>query len=278
MLTYVRNIVDSVKTTVKGMQVTWKNLRRPEITVQYPKEECVIPKGYRGFHTLDEEACILCFQCAKICPVECIEMKAERVEKKFLAWEQFSVDYNKCLFCNLCVEVCPKDCIHMDRREGSARYAMVTDDRSTLILDLLTYVGLSDAEQKTVDKIVADRAAGITTPPAAAKPAAPAAAGAAAAAPAAAKPAAPAAPAAAKPVAPAAAPPPAAAAKPAAAAPAAPAPAAPPAAAPAAPLPKPAAAAPPAPAAPPAAAAAPPAKPAAPPPPKAGGEPPSTPT
>jgi NADH-quinone oxidoreductase subunit I len=187
MITYVRNIVDTVRTTVKGMQVTWKNLRRPETTVQYPKEECVIPKGYRGFHTLDQEACILCFQCSKICPVECIEMEADRVEKKFLAWKQFSIDYNKCLFCDLCVEVCPKDCIHMDRRSSTARYAMVTDDRSTLNLDLLTYVGLSDAEQKTVDKIVSDRAAGIVTPPPA-----PAAAAAPAAAP---KPAAPAAPA-----------------------------------------------------------------------------------
>jgi NADH-quinone oxidoreductase subunit I len=192
MLTYVRNIVDSVKTTVKGMQVTWKNLRRPETTVQYPKEECVIPKGYRGFHTLDQEACILCFQCSKICPVECIEMEADRVEKKFLSWKQFSIDYNKCLFCDLCVEVCPKDCIHMDRRTSTARYAMVTDDRSTLNLDLLTYAGLSDAEQKTVDKIVSDRALGIVTPPPApAKPAAPAGA---AAAPAAAKPAVSAAP------------------------------------------------------------------------------------
>ena len=177
MITYVRNIVDSLRTTVKGMQVTWKNLRRPETTVQYPKEECVIPKGYRGFHTLDQEACILCFQCAKICPVECIEMEADRVEKKFLSWKQFSIDYNKCLFCDLCVEVCPKDCIHMDRRSSTARYALVTDDRSTLNLDLLTYVGLSDAEQKTVEKIVSDRAAGIVTPPPAPpKPAAPAAA------------------------------------------------------------------------------------------------------
>jgi len=189
MITYVRNIVDSVRTTVKGMQVTWRNLRRPETTVQYPREECVIPKGYRGFHTLDQEACILCFQCAKICPVECIEMEADRVEKKFLSWKQFSIDYNKCLFCDLCVEVCPKDCIHMDRRSSTARYAMVTDDRSTLNLDLLTFVGLSDAEQKTVDKIVSDRAAGIVAPPAA-KPAAPAAGAAPAAA---AKPAAPAA-------------------------------------------------------------------------------------
>src|SRR5262245_4787997 len=181
MLTYVKNVVDTLRTTMKGMQITFKNLRRPEITVRYPEELSPIPQGYRGFHTLDEETCIYCFQCAKVCPVECIEMKADRVEKKFLSWEQFTVDYNKCLFCNLCIEVCPKDCIHMDRREGAAKFALITDDRATLNLDLLTYVGLSETDQKAVDKIVADRAAGITTPPAPAKPAAAAGAGPAAA-------------------------------------------------------------------------------------------------
>lgn len=200
MLSYVKNIVDTVKTTVKGMQVTLRNLRRPEITVCYPEQLLPLPKGYRGIHTLDQEACIYCFQCAKICPVECIEMKADRVEKKFLAWEQFSIDYNKCIFCNLCTEVCPKDCIHMDRRDGSAKFALVTDDRSTLNLDILTYVGLSENDDANVKKIVADRAAGITTPPAAPAAAKPAVASAApagatpgaapAAAPAAAKPAA----------------------------------------------------------------------------------------
>jgi formate hydrogenlyase subunit 6/NADH:ubiquinone oxidoreductase subunit I len=111
-------------------------------------------------------------------------MKADRVEKKFLNWEQFSVDYNKCLFCNLCVEVCPKDCIHMDRRDGSAKFALITDDRATLNLDLLTWVGLSEADQRAVEKVAAARAAA---------PAAPATATAAAADPkaAAAKPAAP---------------------------------------------------------------------------------------
>ena len=173
MLSYVQNIVDTVKTTVKGMRVTLKNWRRPEITVSYPEQLMPLPKGYRGIHTLDQETCIYCFQCARICPVDCIEMKADRVEKKFLVWEQFSIDYNKCLFCNLCIEVCPKDCIHMDRRDGSAKFALVTDDRSTLNLDMLTYIGLSENDDTTVSKIVSDRALGIVTPPPApAKPAA----------------------------------------------------------------------------------------------------------
>ncbi len=177
MLTYARNIRDTVMTTLKGMQITLRNLRRPETTVQYPEEQCEIKPGYRGFHTLDQEICILCFQCAKICPVDCIEMAATRVEKKFLSWEQFTVDYNKCLFCDLCVEVCPVDCIHMDRKTGPSQYAVITDDRTTLNIDLLIYRGLSETGVKAVDKLRADKAAAAAKPaPApAAPPSAPAA-------------------------------------------------------------------------------------------------------
>jgi hypothetical protein len=72
----------------------------------------------------------------------------------------------------------------MDRREGAAKFALITDDRGTLNLDLLLYSGLSESDQRAVEKIVSDRAAGITAPapapaaasPAAAKPAALAAA------------------------------------------------------------------------------------------------------
>ena len=150
MMTYLNNIRDSLRTTVKGMQVTFKNMLRPETTVEYPEQLMPMPVGYRGIHTLDQDICIYCFQCSKICPVDCIEMAADRVEKKFLSWETFKVDYNKCLFCDLCIEVCPKDCIHMDKRDGSAKFALVTDDRTTLNLSLLSYDGLSEPDKATV--------------------------------------------------------------------------------------------------------------------------------
>jgi len=159
MLSYTRNILDSLKTSIAGMRITLRNLRRPHTTVQYPEEQLTLPAGYRGIHTLDQDICIYCFQCSRICPVDCIEMDAERIEKKFLSWKQFTVDYNKCLFCDLCIEVCPKDCIHMDRREGSAKFALITDDRATLNLDLLAYRGLSEADQKNVAKVRAEAAA-----------------------------------------------------------------------------------------------------------------------
>ena len=159
MMTYIRNIADSMRTTLKGMQVTLRNLRRPETTVEYPEQIMPLPEGYRGIHTLDQDICIYCFQCSKICPVDCIEMSADRVEKKHLSWNQFTVDYNKCLFCDLCIEVCPKDCIHMDQKDGSAKFALITDDRHTLNYSLLQYDGLSESAQAAVDETRADRAA-----------------------------------------------------------------------------------------------------------------------
>jgi NADH-quinone oxidoreductase chain I len=128
------------------MSVTLRNMFRKEVTVQYPDEQMPIPEGYRGLHTLDQDICIYCFQCAKICPVDCIEMKAERVEKRFLDWEVFTVDYAKCLFCDLCIEVCPKDCIHMGKQFDFAKYT-----RGEMVMNLLSYPGLSEKDRKAVE-------------------------------------------------------------------------------------------------------------------------------
>jgi formate hydrogenlyase subunit 6/NADH:ubiquinone oxidoreductase subunit I len=42
------------------------------------------------------------------------------------------------MFCELCVYPCPKDCIHM-----GTEFAFVTDDRSELNLDLLSFKGMA---------------------------------------------------------------------------------------------------------------------------------------
>jgi NADH-quinone oxidoreductase subunit I len=181
MNTYFQNIYRGIATTLVGMGVTLRNVFRKEVTVQYPDEQLPIPEGYRGLHTLDQDICIYCFQCAKICPVECIDMKAERVEKRFLDWEVFTVDYAKCLFCDLCIEVCPKDCIHMGKQFDFAKYT-----RGEMVMNLLSYPGLSEKDKKAVETArkgkpaaaPAAAAAGVKpVAPTPVKPAGPAAAG-----------------------------------------------------------------------------------------------------
>jgi len=142
---YIKNVVDSVKTTLVGMRITGKYLLQKPITVQYPDERLPIPTRYRGIHYLEQEKCIECLACARACPIDCIEMDAVRHGKE-LEWVSFTLDYQKCMFCELCVYPCPKDCIHM-----GTEYAFVSFDRSEFKHDLLSYKGMSrDAKERMI--------------------------------------------------------------------------------------------------------------------------------
>ncbi len=136
---YVRNVWNSVKTTLVGMRITGRYLLQKPITIQYPDERLPVPDRYRGIHYLEQEKCINCLACARACPVDCIEMEALRHGKE-REWISFTLDYNKCMFCELCVYPCPKDCIHM-----GTEFAFVSFDRSDFKLDLLSFKGMDRA-------------------------------------------------------------------------------------------------------------------------------------
>ena len=157
---YVKNIVDTVKTTLVGMKITGKYFFQKPITVQYPDERMPIPNRYRGIHYLEQEKCINCLACARACPIDCIEMDAIRHGKE-LEWVSFTLDYQKCMFCELCVYPCPKDCIHM-----GTEFALAVYDRSELNFDLLSFKGMArdakvrkrEAEEKKAAKEAAKAA------------------------------------------------------------------------------------------------------------------------
>jgi NADH-quinone oxidoreductase subunit I len=150
---YVRNIWESVKTTLVGMRITGKYLLQKPITVQYPDERMPIPDRYRGIHYLEQEKCIECVACARACPIDCIEMEAVRHGKE-LEWISFTLDYQKCMFCELCVYPCPKDCIHM-----GTEYAFVSFDRSEFKHDLLSFKGMDRAARDRMKEAEAKKAA-----------------------------------------------------------------------------------------------------------------------
>jgi ferredoxin len=58
---------------------------------------------------VDEESCIGCGKCSKVCPIEAI--KIESISKKAI------VDENICLGCGVCVRNCPKKSISLKSRE-----------------------------------------------------------------------------------------------------------------------------------------------------------------
>ena len=122
------------------------------VTVQYPKEKMPIPEVGRYQLHVEIDDCIVCDLCAKICPVDCIEIESIKATgpigqtsdgtTKRLYAAKFDIDMGKCMFCGLCTIVCPTECITM------------TDayDRPLLHISELTYqfsdMTAKEAEEK----------------------------------------------------------------------------------------------------------------------------------
>ncbi|QEK50552.1 4Fe-4S dicluster domain-containing protein [Pedobacter aquae] len=93
------------------------------VTVQYPKETIPVPEVGRYQLHVEINDCIVCDLCAKICPVNCIDIEAikatEAIGKtsdgsvKRLYTPKFDIDMAKCMYCGLCTTVCPTECITM---------------------------------------------------------------------------------------------------------------------------------------------------------------------
>ncbi len=93
------------------------------VTVQYPHQKMPVPEVGRYQLDVEIDDCIVCDLCAKICPVDCIEIESikstgpigqtsDGTTKRLYA-AKFDIDMAKCLYCGLCTVVCPTECIIM---------------------------------------------------------------------------------------------------------------------------------------------------------------------
>ncbi len=140
---YWKSVVDAVTTTWKGLKITLLHLKKRgnkraisdikndayfqestgAITVEYPYESLPVPDHGRYRLHNEIEDCIVCDKCAKICPVDCIEIEAIKAEGEVrktsdgstvrLYAAKFDIDMAKCCFCGLCTTVCPTECLTM---------------------------------------------------------------------------------------------------------------------------------------------------------------------
>jgi NADH-quinone oxidoreductase subunit I len=142
-LKYFRDLHIAIKTLLGGLGLTLKHLwqaknRRNEsyvdqadyftqdtgrVTLDYPDESLEVPEigRYKLHNEIDD--CIVCDKCAKVCPVDCIDIEAikspEVIGKtsdgtaKRLYAAKFDIDMAKCCFCGLCTTVCPTECLTM---------------------------------------------------------------------------------------------------------------------------------------------------------------------
>jgi formate hydrogenlyase subunit 6/NADH:ubiquinone oxidoreductase subunit I len=140
---YFGNIKEGIRTSLEGLRLSFKHMlearesRTPIgienkdyfkqdtgiVTLQYPRE--VLPVPVNGRYKLHNEIddCIVCDKCAKVCPVNCIDIEAIKAAGEIskasdgssirLYAARFDIDMAKCCFCGLCTTVCPTECLTM---------------------------------------------------------------------------------------------------------------------------------------------------------------------
>jgi NADH-quinone oxidoreductase subunit I len=118
---YFRKVWAGVRTTAKGMLLTWKHFVTKPTTIQFPEEPTYFSPYERGLHEFEPDKCIICELCAVACPVNCIKIEQEGAGKTAVL-TKYEIDYSKCLFCALCVDPCPVDCIHMGQEYDLASF------------------------------------------------------------------------------------------------------------------------------------------------------------
>ncbi len=94
-------------------------------TLQYPFNSMAVPDNgrYRLHNEMDD--CIVCDKCAKVCPVNCIDIEPIKATETFgktsdgtpkrLYAAVFDIDMAKCCFCGLCTTVCPTESLTMSK-------------------------------------------------------------------------------------------------------------------------------------------------------------------
>lgn len=145
MSEYFKQIKKSIATVTNGLKLTVKHLVDARVqrapvgvqeenyfewdkgiaTLQYPAESLPVPDNgrYRLHNEIDD--CIVCDKCAKVCPVNCIDIEpvrsTEEIGKtsdgtpKRIYAAKFDIDMAKCCFCGLCTTVCPTECLTMTK-------------------------------------------------------------------------------------------------------------------------------------------------------------------
>ncbi|HEX9855816.1 MAG TPA: NADH-quinone oxidoreductase subunit NuoI [Acidimicrobiia bacterium] len=108
----------------KGFATVLRQIGKPRVTRQYPKEHRAKPQRFHGRHVLNRypdgmEKCIGCELCAGVCPARCIYVRGEDnpPDAPVSPGERYGFVYEinmlRCIFCGLCVEACPTEAITM---------------------------------------------------------------------------------------------------------------------------------------------------------------------
>jgi NADH-quinone oxidoreductase subunit I len=122
MKEYFSLLFTGAKSILVGLAVTFREMLRPVVTVQYPREKIDMTPNFRGHTELvkDPETgthrCIVCMMCDRDCPSNCITVLGETREGvKGKVLTAYHLDFTKCSLCGICVEVCPTNALCYSR-------------------------------------------------------------------------------------------------------------------------------------------------------------------
>ena len=155
MKDYILKFWQGLITIIIGMRVTFRHLFVPAVTIQYPTVKPELPERERNRLYVNMDDCIGCDQCARACPVDCIQIETVKSvpgddlgvtsngKKKALWVTKFDIDIAKCCYCQLCVFPCPTDCIYM-----TDVYEFSEFERENLVYDFVTLTQEEKIEKK----------------------------------------------------------------------------------------------------------------------------------
>lgn len=141
-------------------------LKRDTHTVKYPLEKLQMSPRYRGVHKLmrllesENERCIGCGLCEKICVSHCIRMDTVLDIDGRKKVQNYSINLGRCVYCGLCADVCPEIAIvfggeYENASEQRAYFGFKDDfliNKDSEIREFQGYGSLSENADKLVKK------------------------------------------------------------------------------------------------------------------------------
>ncbi|WP_462105084.1 NADH-quinone oxidoreductase subunit NuoI [Campylobacter concisus] len=107
-ITFKPDLLIGLKVTIEQMLFSKSH------TLKYPMQKMQLNARYRGIHKLlkfvesENERCIGCALCEKICVSNCISMKTSLGEDGRKKVASYSINLSRCVYCGFCADVCPE--------------------------------------------------------------------------------------------------------------------------------------------------------------------------